>query len=372
MSRPLRVLIIEDREPDALLLLRELKQAGFQVSHERVETPEATARALDGSPWDLIISDYHLPRFDANQALALVKERKLDVPFIIVSGAVSEDVAIEAIRAGAHDFLAKGHFARLIPAIERELRDVQLRQERTKMQEQLYISDRMASLGALAAGVAHEINNPMAVLMSSVEYVAKRLVSIQETCRAQDPNSDLTRRLQDLDEPLQDAAEAAERVRLIVKDLKIFSRAEDQQVEVVEVNKVVESALRMASTEHRRRPIFTKEFGEGLAVMGSESRLGQVLLNLIVNAMQSFADGRGNNQIKLATRVQGETVAIEVKDNGVGMSAEVDLQTSQSLGLRLVSSLARQLGATVDVVRDGGVAVTVRFPAQRQAADPAG
>jgi diguanylate cyclase (GGDEF)-like protein/PAS domain S-box-containing protein len=136
-GRTLRALIVEDVEQDALLLVRELRRGGFAVTFERVETPEAMSAALEGRPWDIVISDYTLPHFSAPRALALMKERKLDLPFIIVSGVVGEETAVEAIRAGAHDFMVKGKFSRLISAVERELRDAALRAERVKMQEQL-------------------------------------------------------------------------------------------------------------------------------------------------------------------------------------------------------------------------------------------
>jgi diguanylate cyclase (GGDEF)-like protein/PAS domain S-box-containing protein len=136
-DRPLRALIVEDVEEDALLLVRELRRGGFAVTFERVETPEAMSAALENGPWDIVISDYTMPHFSAPRALALLKERKLDLPFIIVSGIVGEETAVDAIRAGAHDFMAKGKFSRLIPVVERELRDAALRAERLEMREQL-------------------------------------------------------------------------------------------------------------------------------------------------------------------------------------------------------------------------------------------
>src|SRR5262249_53990192 len=148
---------------------------GYDVRHERVETPEAMAAALEGKSWDIALSDYSMPRFSGPAALALIKERNLDLPFIIVSGTIGEDIAVAALRAGAHDFIVKGMLARLIPAIERELREFAVRAERKKMSEQLLISDRMASVGTLAAGVAHEINNPLAVLIANLEFIAQNL-----------------------------------------------------------------------------------------------------------------------------------------------------------------------------------------------------
>ncbi len=137
MSRPLRVLFVEDREQDLELLLLELRRGGFDVVHERVETPQALAAALDRQGWDLILCDYNLPHFSAPAALALVKEKQVDVPFIVLSGAVSEEAAVDALRAGAHDFMPKGKLSRLLPAIDRELREAESRAERRKAQELL-------------------------------------------------------------------------------------------------------------------------------------------------------------------------------------------------------------------------------------------
>src|SRR5213080_868119 len=121
MRVPLRVLIAEDSEDDARLLLRELQQAGYQPTYERVDTPAAMATALDRHAWDLVIGDYSMPAFSGPAALALLRARDPDTPFIFVSGTIGEDVAVEAMKAGAQDFLTKGNLRRLIPAIQREL-----------------------------------------------------------------------------------------------------------------------------------------------------------------------------------------------------------------------------------------------------------
>src|SRR5688572_1944088 len=106
----LRVLIVEDFEPDAAQVVLELERGGFRVDFERVETAEAMRSALASHSWDAIISDYSLPRFSAPEALVVLKATGLDLPFIIVSGVVLEENAIEAVRAGAHDFITKGRF----------------------------------------------------------------------------------------------------------------------------------------------------------------------------------------------------------------------------------------------------------------------
>ena len=143
---PLRVLIAEDSEDDARLLLRELQRAGFDPAYERVDSPTSMQAALDRQAWDLVIGDYSMPAFSGPAALALLRARDLDTPFIFVSGTIGEDVAVEAMKAGAQDFLTKGNLRRLIPAIERELRDAEVRRERRRAQTALLERARLAEL----------------------------------------------------------------------------------------------------------------------------------------------------------------------------------------------------------------------------------
>ncbi len=125
MGKPLRVLMVEDSEDDALLVLRELRAAGYDLTHERVDTAAALEAALDRHPWDLVIGDYSMPHFSGTAALAMLRRRGLDVPYICVSGTITEELAVAAMKAGAHDYVTKGQLKRLLPAIERELREAQ-------------------------------------------------------------------------------------------------------------------------------------------------------------------------------------------------------------------------------------------------------
>src|SRR5581483_2518830 len=132
MSKNLRILLLEDSEDDALFVLRALKNGGYEPLHRRVDTEEAFKATLEGEEWDAIIADFSLPQFDALGALRMIQESGKDLPFIIVSGAIGESVAVEAMRSGAHDYILKGSLARLVPAVERELREAEVRRERRK------------------------------------------------------------------------------------------------------------------------------------------------------------------------------------------------------------------------------------------------
>ncbi len=142
MGTPLHVLIIEDSEADALLLVLELRHAGYEPVHERVETAEAVRLALRDKSWDIILCDYYLPDFNGLQALAIVQETGIDVPFIIISGMIGEEAAVEAMKAGAHDYVMKDRRRRLISAVARELREATIRREHKWMEAALRESER--------------------------------------------------------------------------------------------------------------------------------------------------------------------------------------------------------------------------------------
>jgi signal transduction histidine kinase/CheY-like chemotaxis protein len=141
MGKPLRVLIVEDSEDDAILLLRELKRGGYDPIFERVDTPAAMIEVLEKQTWDILISDYSMPHFSAPEALKLLHKSGLDIPFIILSGKIGEDTAVAAMKAGAHDYIMKDNMARLIPAIERELQEAKMRREHKLAEEALQESE---------------------------------------------------------------------------------------------------------------------------------------------------------------------------------------------------------------------------------------
>ncbi|MCX7919482.1 MAG: PAS domain-containing protein [bacterium] len=137
MPKSLRVLIVEDSDDDAQLILRELRQGGYEPIYLRVQTPQDLQQALANQTWDIVLSDHSMPRFDAFAALEILLAHKLDIPFILVSGSIGEQKAVEIMRAGAQDFIMKDNLARLVPAIERELREAENRRKQRETDEAL-------------------------------------------------------------------------------------------------------------------------------------------------------------------------------------------------------------------------------------------
>ena len=317
-GRAIRVLVVEDNPDDEELVLAELRRGGYDVSHERVESAPAMRAALARVAWDIVLSDFAMPAFNAPAALELLRGAGFDTPFIIVSGTVGEETAVAAMRGGASDYVLKNSLARLCPAIERELREAERRVEQRRMQEQLLISDRMASVGTLAAGVAHEINNPLAAICANLELVAKTVADL-----ASEPGID--RRLDEAIDELRDVREGAERVRQIIRDLKIFSRGPDEERRgPIDLHRVLESSLRMAWNEIRHRARLVKEYGKVPPVDANEARLGQVFLNLIVNAAQAIPEGDAeHNVVHVVTGLDASgRVFVEVRDTGTGIARE--------------------------------------------------
>lgn len=161
MHLPLRILIVEDSEDDALLVLRQLRKGGYEPIFERVETAEAMRNALTEGAWDIILCDYKLPRFDGLHALEIYRELGIDIPFIIVSGAIGEETAVSAMKAGAHDYVMKANLARLVPTIEREIQEAEIRSDRRAILEALQASEEKFSR------IFHNI--PVAMAVTSMD-----------------------------------------------------------------------------------------------------------------------------------------------------------------------------------------------------------
>jgi CheY-like chemotaxis protein len=234
--------------------------------------------------------------------------------------------------------------------------------ERTA-QTQLMVSDRMASLGTLAAGVGHEINNPLAALIGNLDLATSDLERVSGQLQPADAAG--------LREVLRDASEAAARVRQIAKDLKVFSHLADDEPAPVSIERVLDAACRMAWTEIRQRAKLVKSYDAVPEVLANEARLGQVFLNLVVNAAQAIAEGNATtNEIRIATRVDTGRVRIDITDTGHGMSEETRARlftpffttkpagVGTGLGLAICQRLIAAAGGTIEVASTLGRGTT--------------
>ena len=172
MTTALRVLIVEDSEEDALLLVRELRRGGYEAAYQRVDSPSGVRATLEHETWDLVVSDYNIPGFGGLEALALVRDRGLDIPFIFVSGTISEDQAVAAMKAGASDYFAKGQLKRLLPAIERELREAKGRAAKRETDMRLAKLVEHAPIGIFRSTPAGKVLSVNAALVRMLGYAS--------------------------------------------------------------------------------------------------------------------------------------------------------------------------------------------------------
>ncbi len=229
--------------------------------------------------------------------------------------------------------------------------------EKKQSEMQLMLADRMASVGTLAAGVAHEINNPLAAVIANLDMAVVDVAGLGEKVTLPP----------DLVEELRDARLASERVREIVRDLKIFSRTHEDRRGAVDVIKVLDSTIRMAWNELRHRAKVVKDYARIPRVDANESRLGQVFLNLIVNAAQAIPEGNfERNQIRIATQFDRGRVHITIADTGSGIPASVQARlftpffttkpvgVGTGLGLAISHRIVTQLGGTITFTSEPG------------------
>jgi len=252
------------------------------------------------------------------------------------------------------------------PAIATVFRDVS---ERKKMQEHLVLTERMASMGTLAAGVGHEINNPLAAVMGNLEYVEALL----EDPGALSEKDGLAAALR---EPVSDAREAAERIKVIVRDLRLFLRDADEGSHPLDVQDVLESAIRVAWNAIKHKAKVVRDYGAVPMVEGNRARLGQVFLNLLINAVQAMPAGRtsSENEIRVVTKTspQGGAV-VEIHDNGCGMTPEVARRVfdpffttkpvgeGTGLGLAIAHRIVEEVGGRIALATEPGRGTTFRL-----------
>ncbi|WP_426752373.1 ATP-binding protein [Myxococcus sp. Y35] len=249
--------------------------------------------------------------------------------------------------------------------------------DRKTMQAQLVVSDRLAAVGTLAAGVAHEINNPLAFVLSNLSFLAGELHGL---ARELPPG-----RMAELEEVLREATDGAHRVRQIVRDLRTFSRGDDEVATAVNVQTVLESAITLARSELKQRAQIVRDYREVPLVEGNEGRFGQVFLNLLINAAQAIPLGAPeHHEVRLSLRTSGDRVIVEVRDTGVGMPPEVRARIfdpffttkpvgeGTGLGLSICHGIVTGFGGDISVESEEGRGSTFRvsLPVARRAREP--
>jgi two-component system cell cycle sensor histidine kinase/response regulator CckA len=380
MATPLRVLIIEDSENDCRLLLSSLQRGGYDVTHKRVYDAQALDAGLDAGPWDIVISDYSMPGFKGTDALAMVRKKGLEVPFVFLSGTIGEETAVNAMRAGAQDYVIKGKAARLLPAIQRELQEAEDRRERKELERRLRQLEKFEALGKLAGGVAHDFNNVLGAIMGWAELGVDRVVSGS-------PEGKLFRNIQ------EQSCKAAG----LTRQLLAYARRQVLEPKNIDLNQMVNETTTLLEKTIGEHIEIKMVLASDLQITRADpSQIEQVLMNLCFNARDAMPKG---GQLLIQTRnVQldshycelradaqpGRYVQLSVSDTGLGMdSATIErifepfFTTKETgkgtgLGLATVMGIVKQHGGFLDVYSElgKGSAFRVYLPASEGALEP--
>ena len=382
--KALRVLLVEDSPPDAELLMASLADGGYDPVAERVQTAEEMRQALARGGWQVILSDYSLPTFSGPEALAIAKELHPDIPFIIVSGTVGEDIAVTALKAGACDFLVKGRLARLKSAIERELREVELRREREvereALEERLRQSQKLEGIGRLAGGIAHDFNNLLTAIIGYTEMVLEQI----------GPDKPISK---DLDE----IRRASDRAVALTRQLLAFSRKQTLKVVPTDLNGIIVSMRNMLERLIGEDIAIQSRLAEHLPqVLADRVQIEQVVLNLIMNARDAMPRGGviaietravESGAVESAAHEQvtpGRYVELIISDTGQGMDTATQARIFEpffttkgagegtGLGLATVYGVVQQLGGHIAVTSSIGRGTTfsLYFPECIQISHP--
>ncbi len=315
---PIRVLMLEDRPADAEVIVQELRRFGFSVTYECVDSrPDFEARLSPAI--DVILADYRLPLYDGVSALQLVHQRGLDVPFILISAVLTEEIATQCIKNGVTDYLQKDHLDRLGLAVTNALGERRLRAERHAIEEQLRQAQKMEIIGQLAGGIAHDFNNVLCVING-------RTSMLLEDSRVPPEAKD----------SLKEIYTAGSRAAALTRQLMLFSRRQAMNKVAVRLNTVIEELAKMLGRLIGENIQLALELDANLPTVEADvGMIEQVLINLAVNARDAMPHGGklviashpvvlGDEDVRGRHGARpGEFACLRVTDTGTGIAPEI-------------------------------------------------
>jgi two-component system sensor histidine kinase/response regulator len=379
VSAPRRILMVEDSADDAELTARALRRSCGELIFERVETPEAMRAALLREKWDLVIADYSMPHFNGLAALKLLQELGVDLPFILVSGTVGEDVAVEAMKCGAGDYVMKNNLVRLPLAVERELRDFEMRGARKHAEEEANRArDRVRDLALetarlrsdFLASMSHEIRTPLTGIIGTVE-----LLSLSDLTSEQRRQTEIIR-------------SSGELLLTIVNDILDFSKLsagkvvlEELDFDLVELTENLADSF--AGVAHAKGIEIDLHVDVNMptGLRGDPARLRQILNNLVSNAIKFTQHGEVMIRANRVKDTDNEVlVRFEIIDTGIGIPSEAQQRLFQpfvqaegstnrrfggtGLGLVIAAKLTNQMGGEIGFESAAGKGSTFHFTAR--------
>jgi signal transduction histidine kinase len=300
---------LEDNLRDAELIQAALDGGGIEATIVHVKNRREFEAAIERDRFDLILSDYSLPQYNAMAALEFVRSKTAGVPFILLSGTVGEDVAVESLKTGATDYILKERLNRLVPAVQRALREAEDQVERKRLEEHLRQGQKMEAIGQLAGGIAHDFNNILGCIVGYTELAAMEPTVNKAT-----------------HENLQEVLKASQRAKELVRQILTFSRQQEQERTATKLQLVIEEALKLLRASLPATiEICTEMEPEIPGVFADPTQIHQIIMNLATNAAHAMGRGSGRLGIKLSAIEVDATLARKVPDLTIGRYARVSV-----------------------------------------------
>ena len=379
MATPLRALIVEDSEDDCTLLVRALRQGGYDVQHQRVDSAAALRANLDASSWDIVLSDYSMPGFSGTAALTVLREKGLDIPFVFVSGTIGEEMAVNAMKVGAQDYIMKGNLTRLLPAISRELREAQIRREHRNIEKRIRQLEKFEAIGKLAGGIAHDFNNVIGAIMGWAELGEGEVSAGSRAAKF-----------------FQQIRNHSERAAGLTRQLLAYARRQILEPRNIDLNHVIGETQGLLEKIVGAQIVTKIVLAPDLrAVRADPSQIEQVYMNLCVNARDAMPQG-GYLRIETCNvdldenycrrhvyAKPGSYVRLSVSDTGTGMDSATierifepffttkEVGKGTGLGLATALGVVNQHGGSIEVESEvgKGTAFHVYLPVSQGAAE---
>lgn len=384
-GRSLRVLFVEDSVADVELCLGELRKAGFEVTADIVQTPQEFAERLCTHPYDIVLADYNLLQWTGMEALEHMQQEGTDIPFILVTGTLGDETAVECIKRGATDYVIKDRLPRLPLAVRSAMEEKTLRDERKAAEAALYESnrrleealaelkatqqqvlqqERLRALGQMASGIAHDFNNALSAVLGFSELLLDHPEYLEDKPK-------VTRYLCLMNTAAQDARNVVRRLREFYR-----SREANEVLVPVDMNQLVHQAISLTQPRWKDQPLASgitihihTDLQDIPSVAANDADVREVLTNLIFNAVDAMPEG---GTLTIRTRPERESVVVEVSDTGVGMTEDVRHRCLEpffstkgergtGLGLAMVYGIIRRHHGTLDLDSEPGRGTTVVF-----------
>lgn len=371
-ARPIDVVLVEDQRADADLIAAFLEgDDGFEL--RVVGTLGEARREIAASPPDVVLLDLNLPDADGDGLVREMLRAAGDVPVVVLTGR-TDDEGASWVELGAEDFLQKAELG--VRPLKRSIAFALTRRHRREMAD---LRTRLESTARMAASVAHEINNPVAIISGSIEMIGRRCEHLRTELGRQEGVPTVVRALSDellgeIDDVVARNLECVERISVVVSSLDAFARPDRDRLEALDLNAVVEHAVRLAEHQTRWRTDVTLDTEPLPELTGSRDRLVRALVNLLINAGQATPDERSApNPVRIRTRHRGDAIVIDVTDHGVGMDRSIiDLVFdpffttrtdghAAGLGLTVARDIVHQHSGTIEADSDPTFGTTIRM-----------